>query len=380
MTAACDFAALRQRCVEELDAAGQFADPWVRAAFEAVPRETFVPSQVWISDKGDGGGYPLIDRDTDPELWARTVYTHDRALVTQMDDGATARVAGAAGRFSSSLSMPRVVARQLSWLDLRPGRRVLHIGTGSGYDSALIAERVGARNIVSVEMDPAVAAEARHALDAAGYGGVRTAVGDGERGWPDGAPYDRVLSTASAQHVPWAWVSQTAPGGLIVTPYRGLALLRLTVAEDGKSASGRVVDAMSFMTLRGQRGAELVGISPVVDATMPESEQVRVDTDLSVLEGELGAEFLFHLLTPEVAVAFGRTTWWFQARDGSAWAAWKKDGRGRQWGPRRLLDEAAAAVTAWREAGTPRFTDLGVMVRADGESVWVDGGGSWPIA
>ncbi|WP_268830198.1 hypothetical protein [Streptomyces roseoverticillatus] len=226
-----------------------------------------------------------------------------------------------------------------------------------------------------------MAGAARRNLDASGYGQVQAAVGDGELGWPEGAPYDRVLSTASAHRVPPAWIAQTAPGGIIVTPYRGLALLRLAVADDGKSASGRVVDAVTFMALRGQRGGEAPDMRAVVKAHLADAEKTRTDADLSPVRSELGAEFLLHALVPGIRIVFGETTWWFEARDGVSWAAWKPDGRVRQWGPRRLVDEAVLAVSAWRDAGAPALSAFGVTVGGDGECVWAHGpeGPSWPV-
>lgn len=377
-----DFTSLRRSCVQHLDEDGQFTDPWVRSAFEAVDRTLFAPPRFWIKAEREGGGFPLIDRDTAPEAWAHAVYSPARALVTQMDDGATAYADGAAGRFTSSLSELRVVARQLSHLGLEPGHRVLHIGTGSGYDCALLAERAPADRVVTVEVDDRLAEGARHNLAAAGYGDVRAVIGDGALGWPGGGPYDRVLCTASAMRVPSAWIGQTRPGGIVLTPYRGLALVRLVVAGDGKTACGPVVDAMTFMMLRGQRAADAVEMREIISSALPESDKSRTDADLSPVEHELGAEFLLHALVPGIRVAFGRETWWFEAHDGASWSAWKPDGRVRQWGPRRLVEEAAQAVTEWREAGAPALTDLGLTVGADGECLWAHGpeGPSWTLA
>ncbi|MEV6673876.1 methyltransferase domain-containing protein [Streptomyces sp. NPDC051162] len=378
---AIDFTALRRSCAQALAEDGQFGDAWVRSAFEAVDRTLFAPPRFWIKAVREGGGFPLIDRDTDPEGWARTVYSPGCALVTQMDDGATAYADGAAGRFTSSLSELRVVARQLSHLGLERGHRVLHIGTGSGYDCALIAERTPADHVVTLEVDGRLAEDARRNLATAGHGGVRTVIGDGERGWPGGGPYDRVLCTASAMRVPPAWIEQTRPGGIVLTPYRGLALVRLVVAEDGRTACGPVVDAMTFMALRGQRAADAVEMREIISATLSESDKSRTDVDLSPVEHELGAEFLLHALVPGIRVAFGGQTWWFEAHDGASWAAWKPDGRVRQWGTRRLAEEAAQAVTAWQNAGAPALTDLGLTVSADGECLWVRDpeGPSWRL-
>ncbi|GGX90000.1 methyltransferase domain-containing protein [Streptomyces hiroshimensis] len=376
-----DYTALRRRCADALQAEDQFGAPWVREVFEKVERERFAPARIRVSDPGGNGGQEVIDYATDARAWANAVYAPDRSLITQLDDGATLLEPGAPGRFTSSLSAPRVVVRQLCHLDLRPRHRVLHIGTGSGYDSALIAERTGARNLFTLEVDDRLAATARRNLDTAGYPDVQAVAGDGEQGWPAGAPYDRVLCTASANRVPRAWIEQTRPGGVILTPYRGLALPRLVVADDGKTASGPIVDAMSFMVLRGQRGTEAADLRPVVKATLSESERVRTDADLSPVKTELGAEFLYHVLVPGTRLVFGEETWWLEARDGSSWAAWKPDGRGRQWGTRRLLTEAAEALTAWKAAGAPGLTALGLTVDAGGDRVWAHepDGPSWPV-
>lgn len=133
---------------------------------------------------------------------------------------------------------------------------MLEIGTGTGWDAALLAHRLGAEQITTIEIDPDVAAHARKALSDAGYGGVTTVVGDGALGYPPDAPYDRLTATVACTQLPYAWVAQTRPGGRIVAPswaldYYGM-LLALTVAEDG-TAAGHFVDDVSFMVLRDQR-------------------------------------------------------------------------------------------------------------------------------
>ncbi|MGH3799878.1 MAG: hypothetical protein ACRDTD_07070, partial [Pseudonocardiaceae bacterium] len=119
-----------------------------------------------------------------------------------------------------------------------------------------MAHRLGAHHVVSVEIDPAVAKHARHALAGAGYGAISVITGDGVDGYPPGAPYDRVISTVAAAEVPHAWVAQTRPGGLVLTPwgtaYYPGGLLALTVDRDG-TATGRIVGPASFMWLRAQR-------------------------------------------------------------------------------------------------------------------------------
>ncbi|MGW7657721.1 methyltransferase domain-containing protein, partial [Streptomyces tendae] len=109
-------------------------EPWVRRAFEAVPRHEFVPGTVWVVD---GGVYRPLRREDDPDRWARMVYDPAQAIATQVDDGTPAPVGGDVP--TSSISAPAAVVTMLAELGLRPGHRVLEIGAGTGYNAALLA-------------------------------------------------------------------------------------------------------------------------------------------------------------------------------------------------------------------------------------------------
>nr|WP_237531317.1 methyltransferase domain-containing protein [Streptomyces sp. SID3212] len=186
------------------------------------------------------GTYLPVDRCDDPDGWSAEVYGGpDDAAVTQVTDGLP----------SSSLSCEAVVADMLDSLLLEPGHRVLELGTGTGRNAALLGWRAGAELVTSVEVDPDLAVRARERLGAAGDR-VRVVVGDGGKGWA-GAPYDRVMATYAVDRVPWAWVTQTRPGGRIVTPWGRLGHVALTVAEDGRSATGWVQGLAQFMSARG---------------------------------------------------------------------------------------------------------------------------------
>jgi protein-L-isoaspartate O-methyltransferase len=97
--------------------------------------------------------------------------------------------------------------------------RVLEIGTGTGYNAALLAHRLGDGQVVSIEVDPQVAEQTRHALARAGFAPT-VITADGSAGYPAGAPYDRVIATCSALlgQVPYQWVAQTRAGGRLVVP------------------------------------------------------------------------------------------------------------------------------------------------------------------
>ncbi|MBB4783655.1 methyltransferase domain-containing protein [Streptomyces rapamycinicus] len=237
---------LHARAAETLD----IHEPWIRRAFEAVPRHEFVPGTVWVVD---GGVYRPLRREDDPDRWARMVYDPAQAIATQVDDGAPAPAGGHVP--TSSISAPAAVVTMLAELDLRPGHRVLEIGAGTGYNAALLAERVGVERVTTLEIDPDVADGARAGPHRAGYGGVTVLEADGERGWRGGAPYDRLVATASVTTIPWAWAEQVRPGGLILAPFRTAfcshGLARLTVSDS--RAEGRFAGAVTFMAVRGQR-------------------------------------------------------------------------------------------------------------------------------
>ncbi|WP_329522084.1 rRNA adenine N-6-methyltransferase family protein [Spirillospora sp. NBC_01491] len=215
-----------------------------------VPRESFVPDTIWVPVEGSGWMRPL-HREDEPDGWTEQVRA-DRSVVIQVDDGAVGKGVWP----TSSSSAPHVMADMLDALDLHAGMRVLEIGTGSGYNAALLAELAGAENVTTVEVDPSLAGHARRALDRAGYP-VTVVTGDGMLGHPDHAPYDRIIVTAAVREVPYAWVEQARPGGVILVPWVATfhpdePLARLEVGPDG-TAEGRFGGPGWFMPLRSQR-------------------------------------------------------------------------------------------------------------------------------
>ena len=107
------------------------------------------------------------------------------------------------------------MATVLEAADIRPGHRILEIGSGTGYNAALLCEQAGAANVTSIEIDPAITDQARTRLAALGYHPT-VALGDGDQGLPDRAPYDRIIATCSVHDVPAAWLSQCNSGAVIV--------------------------------------------------------------------------------------------------------------------------------------------------------------------
>ncbi|MFI9387312.1 methyltransferase domain-containing protein [Kutzneria sp. NPDC052558] len=370
--------------VAALRSAGKVPSAWA-AAFAAVDRGAFVPDRMWCDD--EHGRLRPVDRRTAPEQWAAAVYS-DIPIATQLDDG---RVdwPDTSPLVTSSASQPSVVLAMLDALDVHHGDTALEIGTGTGYNAALLAHRIGCEQVTTVELDPALADQARSSLAKAGAT-PNVVHADGTGGYPEHAPYDRVIATAAVLigHVPYAWVAQTRHGGRIVTPagtaFRNGELMALTVHHG--TATGRIVDDAAFMRLRDQRtplGA--ARLSTLVDESPATTESVT-----AISPGDLvfddDCAFAVGLLLPDVQ----SSVWWddeqpgrfevllFDVASDSAATAVAETSRHddryqvRQYGPRRLWDEAEAARAWWVGHGRPGRRRFGLTVTAEHQKVWLD--------
>jgi protein-L-isoaspartate(D-aspartate) O-methyltransferase len=116
----------------------------------------------------------------------------------------------------ATISSPYIVALMTELLDVRPGDRVLEVGTGSGYQAAILS--LLARQVLSIEIVEPLAAQAAERLARLGFANVVVRAGDGYAGWPEQAPFDRIIVTAAAPHVPQPLLDQLRPGGRMVIP------------------------------------------------------------------------------------------------------------------------------------------------------------------
>jgi len=153
-----------------------------------------------------------------------------------------------------TISAPEVVASMTEALQLKGEETVLEIGTGSGYQAAILS-RLASR-VISIERLPRLAARARTALDTLRVDNVVVYLGDGTQGWPTEAPYERIVVTAGGPEVPAPLLAQLAPDGCLVGPFgsRGeQKLMRITRSADG-SFKREVLGTCSFVGLIGQNG------------------------------------------------------------------------------------------------------------------------------
>ncbi len=154
---------------------------------------------------------------------------------------------------SQTISQPWVQARYLEVLSLTGRERVLEIGTGSGYQTALLAMLCD--GVFSVERIPALAQRARQALEASGIRNVTVLVGDGTLGWRPFAPYDAILVAAASPEIPAPLVEQLAPGGRMVIPLGDRANQTLILARrEGDELRSTTVADVRFVPLLGEFG------------------------------------------------------------------------------------------------------------------------------
>ncbi|MFF3345151.1 methyltransferase domain-containing protein [Streptomyces sp. NPDC002779] len=233
-------ATARAELVRQIDRSGAWAeDPVWRDVFTAVPRHLFVPYYY----VGTVGGHERRwGESPDPgarRSWLRGAYD-DVPLATRLRDG----------ELLSSSSQPSLMAMMLVALGVRDGDRVLEIGAGTGYNAALLARRLGDDDLVTtVDLEPEITESARQHLAAAGYHPA-VLTGDGTRGAPERAPFDRIIATCTLPSIPAAWLAQCREGARILAPM-ATGLVALTV-RDAEHAEGRFLHTPAyFVPLRG---------------------------------------------------------------------------------------------------------------------------------
>ncbi|MBU1425881.1 MAG: protein-L-isoaspartate(D-aspartate) O-methyltransferase [Gammaproteobacteria bacterium] len=154
--------------------------------------------------------------------------------------------------YGQTISQPYIVALMTDLMKLKPGGKVLEIGTGSGYQAAVLAELAGL--VYSIEIIEPLGKQAGERLQTLGYRNVKTKVGDGYYGWPEAAPFDAIMVTAAASHVPPPLIKQLKPGGRMVIPlgsqFMTQTLMLVEKHRDG-SVTNRQILPVAFVPLTG---------------------------------------------------------------------------------------------------------------------------------
>jgi protein-L-isoaspartate(D-aspartate) O-methyltransferase len=320
--------------------------------------------------------------------WLQAVYS-DTALLTQRAP------AGDSGQElpTSSSSKPAVMAVMLEALDTRSGHRVLEVGTGTGYNTALLCHRLGNHNVCSVDIHPWLIQEARDHLAEIGCH-PRLTTGDGAAGWAEHAPFDRILATCAITQIPPEWIRQLAEGGRIVAPLDAgdagpLLVLDKTAPDE---VTGRIDPYPAwFMPLREHADNPLgPGQSTGFTATgMVHYGTTALDPATLLTDDRDLALFLW-LHLPGLRVAGGQQCGSVVAHTADALAetqlAPSEDGTWEliQRGPRRLWDTIEHAITAFQALGRPDRSRFGVTALDDPNSqyIWLDspnGAHSFPL-
>ncbi len=368
-----DWRQLAAAMTDKLIATGELIDPVWQRAFTDIPRHVFVPDHS-LTD-----AYSLT------------------ALVTQQ------RPADELGnkRPTSSASAPGAVAVMLERLAAQDHHRVLEIGTGTGYNAALLCHRLGATNVYSNDIDPALVDQAKLALNNLGYHPTLAAT-DGYTGLTDGAPYDRILATCAVTHIPPEWIRQLADGGRIVAPIAGNSTKPLLVLD--KTAPDEVTghfdnNDVGFMPLRHDVHSPL---GPGETASFSASGMAHYGTTTTdprrIHDASPDLALFCQLHVPSLRLGYDtdsphstdptRATR-IIAHTADALAnvsLHPEDGRWPviQRGPHRIWDTIETAVALWDHLHQPDISRLGISALDDihRQYVWLDdpdGPYSWPM-
>ncbi|QSB12859.1 methyltransferase domain-containing protein [Natronosporangium hydrolyticum] len=375
---------------KDLTDIGAIRDPDWAVTFAATPRHVFVPRFYQMDEFNqprtlvDSADSVEQDRPLETIYSDQVLVTHYQVLDGKMPDGQEIRTA------TSSASMPSIVATMLDRLTVQVGQRVLEIGTGTGYNAALLANRLGDEHVTSIEVEPETAAEAAEHLHTAG---LRPAlvVGDGAAGHPARAPYDRIIATCAADRIPSAWIDQLADGGIIVAPLAVGGMLVVLHKTSLGTVSGRVdAQPVGFMPLRpaGQHMpdgwvADIPNTRLEHHTTTCVEPQAWADPNFQLwlglhrpgMQTSLWLDDAGGYYASGVYTATGRATVDYTAGASGDWPVTQDS--------ERVWDTVEAAWVTWQQHGRPDRTRIGITAQVDGDQyAWIDdqdGPMRWPL-
>lgn len=343
------------------------SDPCWSAAVAATPRHVLVP-RFHVQD---GAGWRTVEAPQPG--WLDEVY-RDVPLITALLPGSDGRDA-----VVSSSTKPGLMVRMLDALELCDGQRVLEIGTGTGYNAALLCHRLGDDHVFSVDIGAELVDTARGRLAQIGHHPVlRT--GDGSAGLPDAAPFDHIIATCSVPAVPPAWGAQVRDGGTVLVDLKiGLHAGSLVLLHrHGDRLEGRFLPRWAgFMFARASDTAPPP--APVAVRTGPVAEtSTMIDPDpWAALVPWFLAQIGHHPITGYGRRGPGLKTTVITAADGS-WCEigeTRPDGRRavRSGGPRAIWTDVEYGHAEWDRLGQPGWDRLGLTLLSGGRCLlWCD--------
>jgi protein-L-isoaspartate(D-aspartate) O-methyltransferase len=355
--------------VQEMEDKGCLEPAWLREALYAVPRHLFIERYC---ESREDERWVTVDQAHLTEENLKAIYSDRGLMIREIPD-------------HSAASQPALVLAMLRDLEVEEGQRVLEVGTGSGWNAGLLAYRAGDDQLVhSIDLQPDLVEKARDHLRAAGFPGVQLRAGDGGYGWPERAPFDRIVATVGCPDIPPAWREQLAEGGLLLVPLKiggvGDPLLRLE-KRDGRLA-GRFVGYSAFMTLQGAFGLETEDWLP--PPWEPEIEKMlQAEPEEVPVSEPVGVDGLFYLrlagmrfralLDEERKLGFRQRLLYCPEWD-ALLSPVRKEATVEVYGNADLGEAVAAGLGAWIGLGVlPKFTDYRVEVMDDGSEDVAEG-------
>ncbi|MGH3795397.1 MAG: methyltransferase domain-containing protein [Pseudonocardiaceae bacterium] len=374
-----DWRVRARQLADQLTADGDLHSAVWREALLAVPRHEFVP---W---------YYELDTRTRPASWTRhepsdaastarwleLVYS-PTTLVTMLADYAGRGVQ--AGVVSST--KPDLMIRMLEALQVADGMRVLEIGTGTGYNAALLCHRLSDVNVCSIDIDPTLIIDARARLAGLGYHPTLV-VADGAEGLTERAPFDRIIATCAVQTIPAAWIHQLTPGSLLLVHLEGpLGAGNLVALHRGDSPAlqGRFLPWWGcFMRRRTIHGPH-TGTPPPARTTEPPTTRPTT-VDPAELDGNKMFPFLAQLHLPpgmfrSVRLIDDQTPISYLAAPDGSWCEITRtpDATGHytvtEAGPTPLWAGVETAWTQWTNLGTPAWHEFGLTATPTTHHIW----------
>ncbi|MGH3568235.1 MAG: methyltransferase domain-containing protein [Pseudonocardia sp.] len=269
----------------------------------------------------------------------------------------------------------------LETLDVREGQRVLEIGTGTGYNAALLAHRLGADKVFSVDIDPELVNAARRRLARIGHH-PHLAVGDGADGWPHHAPYHRIICACAVRRIPAAWYDQLTPGGRLLVDFKPQGGNLVLLEKKADRLEGRFTARYAAFMVMRQHDNHDNRPSP---QWQPELPLDRERTTTTPAEPPVVVRFL-RSVTSTTQLRHGYT-FDEQTRQPTAVRLTAADGSCcdveltlagngtrtvREGGPTPLWPEIERTYQQWHDWGEPGWDRVGITARPDAWTLWLD--------